>query len=246
MGAYAALLSLSHTLDHIFFHDQYPLLLHKETLGSLYQNVSFLLAFLEDYSSKNRGVQNPLESRIIDAAYQAEDFIDSQLLPQPQNSAFKKVISWFQSSNSKMEQREFHKELQETETGEFHKALQEIEFISKQVVRHQSENIPPPNFSDSASSSTIAPADHMNTTVGLDDDFMAIKDQMYQMSSTFHVIPIHGMGGIGKTTLASRLYEDSINMQWFDRRIYMDSSVPRLLSKDNDFGNSTIHQDAYQ
>lgn len=44
--------------------------------------------------------------------------------------------------------------------------------------------------------------------VGLDDDVLKIKDQLTGYSSKLEIIPIVGMGGIGKTTLTRRVYED--------------------------------------
>ncbi|KAG8388531.1 hypothetical protein BUALT_Bualt02G0135200 [Buddleja alternifolia] len=62
----------------------------------------------------------------------------------------------------------------------------------------------------SNSSLTASSSRFVHKVVGLDDKLMQIKDQLTGTSSQLETISIHGMGGIGKTTLARNLNEDSL------------------------------------
>ncbi|XP_073286342.1 putative late blight resistance protein homolog R1B-23 [Primulina huaijiensis] len=53
--------------------------------------------------------------------------------------------------------------------------------------------------------------------VGFDDDLIAIKERLYEDSANLQIIPVVGMGGIGKTTLARKAYDDSILSRHFDK-----------------------------
>ncbi|KAH6812639.1 hypothetical protein C2S51_021657 [Perilla frutescens var. frutescens] len=57
--------------------------------------------------------------------------------------------------------------------------------------------------------------------VGFDEDLMQIMDRLTRGSSKLQVLPIVGMGGIGKTTLAKIVYGDPVIIEHFDIRAWV-------------------------
>lgn len=85
MAAYAALVSVMQTIDQIQNNPHSPISLHKNQSQSLTANLTFLQHFLEGYTPHltYSAAADPLQSRIAEAAYAAEDAIDSYVVDRP-------------------------------------------------------------------------------------------------------------------------------------------------------------------
>ncbi|XP_042047779.1 uncharacterized protein LOC121793808 [Salvia splendens] len=84
MAAYGALVSLMYIIDQIQTHPRPPISIDQNQVESLTQLISSLQKFLDSYSP-HRGYteeEDEWESRIAEAAYHAEDVIQSYIVDQ--------------------------------------------------------------------------------------------------------------------------------------------------------------------
>ncbi|KAI3455561.1 hypothetical protein Pfo_012224 [Paulownia fortunei] len=217
MAAYAALVSLMHIMEQI--QHRSPISLDKKQIESLHKRVSFLQEFLEDYSHGASKEEEGLMSRIADAAYAAEDITESHIVDQ--------ILGGSPSAGEKSS-LEIYRGLQ--------KVIEDMDFIKKEVMEikdkrgthdQQHRNSMP------AACSLRSSSTGMNSMVGFDDVLIQLMDKLTGQQSTREIIPIVGMGGIGKTTLARNVYENQLIVDYFDIRawvtIYQEYNVREIL-----------------
>ncbi|KAL3619486.1 hypothetical protein CASFOL_037064 [Castilleja foliolosa] len=220
MAAYAALVSLMYTIDNIEHHHSPPITLPKQQVQSLTQNITFLQKFLEAYnpqaSERCEELADPLEMRIADAAYAAEDVIEShivdtiQLSMRPNQTSC--VAQFFNCSRApkqvdeKIKSINFYQNLQQ--------AIDEMGSIKEMAMSIGTERaVVPPASVASSSSTGSGPNANM---VGFDDASLEIMEKLKGDRCDRQIIPIVGMGGIGKTTLARNIFERTLIKDHFD------------------------------
>ncbi|KAL8042740.1 hypothetical protein ABFX02_09G073000 [Erythranthe guttata] len=218
MAAYAALLSLKYIIQQIQLHPRPPISFDQNQVDSLTDNLNFLQDFLEGYSygsSISREAVDVLESSIKNAALAAEDLIETRVVDQIHGGSTA-------HHGKKISSSDFHQDLE--------MVIQDMGFIKKDVMEIKENHI---GIEDHLlrKSSTLggagassSPSTRQNAMVGFDDLLIEVMDKLTERQSNLRIIPIVGMGGIGKTTLARNVYAKPLIMHHFDIRAWVTVS----------------------
>ncbi|GER41943.1 disease resistance protein [Striga asiatica] len=205
VAAYAAVISLMHTIDQTLRHDHHLNCLERQRLETLQEIVSFLLEFLLGGINGEEGFDN----QIADAASAAEDAIESHFVDRT-----------LAGSTGQLDDDDgsifFHQGLE--------KIIKDLNFITKEAIKMKDkikygikETLPRNSTPASSSRSFL---DDGNKMVGFDGELIQILEILAGTQPARQIVPIVGMGGIGKTTLAKNVYDHPLIVQHFDTRAW--------------------------
>ncbi|GFP90668.1 putative late blight resistance protein homolog r1a-4 [Phtheirospermum japonicum] len=207
MVAYAAIISLTNTIEQTLHHAHHLSSLERENIESLRETVNFLLEFLEGGSNVEEG----LENRIVDAAHAAEDLIESNFVDQtlagPTSQQNDKGSIFF-----------------------YQKILQDMDSIKKEVQEIKEGDGIKDVLPRSVNSSRALP-NGKDRMVGFDDELIRVLEILTCPQPVRRIFPIVGMGGIGKTTLARNVYDHPLIVQHFVTRAWVTISQEYNLYK---------------
>ncbi|XP_057775513.1 putative late blight resistance protein homolog R1A-10 [Salvia miltiorrhiza] len=241
MAAYGALVSLMHIIDRLEKHPSPPISIHKQQVESLTQNVTFLQDFLDAYISPvvDDHEADSLERRIADAVYAAEDVIESQIVLQIHNRStirgkMSSFIKLFRArckcaANYINAAEDFYHDLQQVieEMNSISTAADQLQrkvssthaassstVIKKDVLEIVAAAQLPRKVSSTHAASSSSVKESM--MVGFKEVLLEVLDKLTGGQRSRQIIPIMGMGGIGKTTLARHLFEHALVKEHFD------------------------------
>ncbi|KAL3812670.1 hypothetical protein ACJIZ3_013938 [Penstemon smallii] len=216
--AYASVMLLLQNLEEILHADSYLISVNKDQIEYLHKEVSFLNMFVANSQEKgydHHEVVKELEILIRNVAHTAADFIDSHLYISNMKHSFpERKVGWNQISLIAHQS--------------YRPIIREIKSVKLKVMKMDEDNIfggdALPTGNPSAQVLSPSSPNIEDKLVGIDGDINTLLHQLSGMSLSLQVIPILGMGGIGKTTLAARLYNDEYVIYHFYIRAWITVS----------------------
>ncbi|KAL2243757.1 putative late blight resistance protein homolog R1B-16 [Sesamum indicum] len=213
VAAYASLVSLTDVIDSVQLPGRrHRLHLDKEQIQSLHQKVLFLQHFLELHSQRISPELEDLARQLAVVADEADDIIDFHVVNQ---------------LLEKSQDKTHHMATLSSFRQDIDKIISKIDSIMKKLMMVQEERVDiqeqPPTISASEGSAAPSPSDR-NTMVGSDELLLQIVDALTRDESDRRILPIVGMGGIGKTTLAQNAFKHRLIVYRFDICIWFTIS----------------------
>ncbi|KAL7153203.1 hypothetical protein ABFS83_04G150500 [Erythranthe nasuta] len=205
--AYAATLSLKQTIERLSKSSRISIVQNSspEIAKSLYDEVCYLQKVLKKLDSSsttiNRKTVNALDAEIRVAICKLEDSIESHLKNQSEEE--KEIFS---IDLEKLNQQ----------IDSFTQTLREKE--KEYLLEIQTDLVKEEEEEEEAAESEEEKNDGKNM-VGLSDQYTKIKDQLITLPKGLY--SLLGMAGIGKTTLAKKLFHDSSISVHFDKRVFV-------------------------
>ncbi|KAL0441046.1 UNVERIFIED_CONTAM: Disease resistance protein RPP13 [Sesamum radiatum] len=206
VAAYASLVSLIHFLDNV----QHPArrhLLHLDIdrIQSLREKVQFLQDFLEVHSQRISQEVEDLARQITLVADDAEETIDLHVVDQLRQGS---------------QDESHHLVALSSFCQNMDKIIEKIDSITEDLLMIKEEwgdDVQEQNSAISVPvSSKTLPSSGDNTMVGFEESLLQIMDVLTGDESNLQIVPIVGMGGIGKTTLAINAFNHPYIINRFD------------------------------
>ncbi|EPS70521.1 hypothetical protein M569_04260 [Genlisea aurea] len=207
-AAYGSLLSLTQVLDRLHhLHSHGGIVLDTDQLHSLRQLLHSLLHFIQETHPTSE-TQSLLIGKISILAVEAEVILDQEIIHQHRGYCASGVLLSLDQVILKL--ASIYQALK-TSIGSSTAEEVDVDYYSTS------------NFDDSATD-TASSSSSSSAMVGYEDRMSWVMDKLTDGETNLQVIPIVGMGGIGKTTLARSVYDHENMESRFDRRMWCTMS----------------------
>ncbi|GFP83585.1 putative late blight resistance protein homolog r1b-14 [Phtheirospermum japonicum] len=212
---------LQNIKELLLYHADLIYGLHDQ-VESLHKELSLMKAFLKDSRDKHDESEYVREvvRQITDVAYEAEDIIDAFVVNASiqKRSTIRKVMRAFDNASLL---RNVGREIESirVKVKEIYdkKMFGIVSMARSEPVRKHSREKRPPLVEEA------------NNVVGFDEETKIVIDRLTRGSKHLEVVSVIGMGGLGKTTLARKVYVDpSIEYHFYLRAwVYMSQEYSR-------------------
>nr|XP_016494656.1 PREDICTED: putative late blight resistance protein homolog R1A-10 isoform X1 [Nicotiana tabacum] len=220
MAAYAAVTSLMGIMQQLPQSRLDLLQGHKLLLELLHKKVGSLLEFLDNSDDEP---MKDLQKKVKDLANKVEEQVESHIQRKAQKTLLKMLQRVFHLP-SKSHERLYKILLQ---------AICDVDSIKEKLIKQMKNNkLQAVNHSIGGSSSPrLHVSTLVNDMVGYNIEQERMRSQLTGHSSQLEVISIVGMGGIGKSTFANKMFSDPSILSFFDVRGWITVSMNYSLRK---------------